>query len=778
MANKSIWRQLGVISLLVMTLSGNSCDGDDGKDGATGPEGPPGQTGPAGPGATLPELEVPEAISGEFTAASVAEDGTVTVDFSLDGYYGLTTSNVRFTLAKLMPSEMNGSTAWQSYINKVELAPSNDTNNPDRPGLGTMDMMQATYEKNGTLVDNGDGTYSYTFATNVAAVAEPLEVMYDASLTHRVGMQISGGDYPVFNATHDWVPNGDTMTLTRNMVVEKNCNTCHGELAIHGGGRVDTAYCVTCHNPGSGDANSGNTVDFKVMVHKLHMGNMLPSSNNDDPDDDYTIWGYRDGEHNYAHVPFPQDIRNCSKCHNENLASTPDAANWFKVPTIETCGSCHEDVNFATSENHGNELFTPGPQLNNEKCADCHSSESGTSASVYDVHTGNKVANKMAAQTIEFKALSVADGAGDSVDVTISIMKDTMPVASVADVAGYLNNGDNAYVLINWDNGTGYQMGYSNPGGNFGYTPASNEMPISACTAGTNPGEFVCNWNGSNNFGAQFNKTMGTLAVTFADANVCVDGGDVVMCPSLGEDRDVEWMPAKSHKTFFDLTDMMVADNYMEKVGADFDSCNTCHGGDALHAGGTNDHAATDFAQCTSCHNSTKPAWYGGRPGDLKSHVHTFHSGSDQIHASADHPVGETYFPDQIGGAVSNCLQCHTEGQYDLVDMKNGGPSHANSSGAADGNTAWVSGTAVVCASCHVTLPVGYIDGDGKPKLDDEGMALGTLSSIEQATINHMLTNGSVFNASSEAEAVGKEACAICHAVGNENGVDKVHNIR
>ncbi len=769
MASKSIWRNLGV---LILTIALSACSGDDGSDGSTGPEGPQGPEGPEGPSAPLPILDIPASLSGEFNSAVVAEDGTVTVTFSVIGdnqpYYGLTTSNVRFTLVQLNPGENGDSSAWQSYINKVEIAPVNDTENPNRPGLGDTDTIQATYEKAGTLTDNGDGSYSYSFAANIAAVTEPVEVIYDSSMTHRVGMQISGGDYPVVNATFDWVPNGDTLVHTRDMVVEETCNDCHGELAIHGGGRVDTAYCVTCHNPGSVDANSGNTVDFKVMVHKIHMGDMLPSSMNDDTDDDYKIWGYRDGEHDYSHVPFPQDVRNCAKCHNEEIVETPDAANWMQVPTIETCSSCHEDLNFETGEGH-----VGGSQADNENCTVCHGDDSAL-ASVYQSHTGNKMANKMAAESIEILALSVADGAGDSVDVTIAINKDGMAVADLADIVPMLNNGGGVYVMINWDNGTGYQMGYSNPAGPWGYTPASNEMPINACVPAATAGEFVCNWNGSGNLGEAFDKTRGTLAVTFADANVCTQDGLVVDCT----EENVEWFSAKLNKMFFDLTTLIEDTAYVEKVGADFESCNTCHGGDAIHAGGKNDHAATDFAQCTSCHNSTKPAWYGGRPGDLKSHVHTFHSGSDQIHATEDHPVGETYFPDQIGGSVSNCLQCHAEGQYDLIDMQNGGPSHANASGATDGNTAWVSGTAVVCSGCHVTLPVGYIDEKGQPKKDADGNAIGSLSSLEQATINHMITNGSVFNAKSEAEAVGNEACAVCHAVGNEKGVDAVHNIR
>ena len=48
-------------------------------------------------------------------------------------------------------------------------------------------------------------------------------------------------------------------------------------LSAHGGARVEVQYCVMCHNPGTTDPYSGNTLDLKVMIHKIHTGNTLPS---------------------------------------------------------------------------------------------------------------------------------------------------------------------------------------------------------------------------------------------------------------------------------------------------------------------------------------------------------------------------------------------------------------------------------------------------------------------------------------------------------------------
>ena len=94
---------------------------------------------------------------------------------------------------------------------------------------------------------------------------------------------------------------GTSWRLTRN--------NCHTRLSLHGDIRRDVKLCILCHNPDTTDANSGNNLDMRVMVHKIHMGgtSQLP----------YQIYGYRDTLHDYSEVVYPQDIRNCTSCHDQ-----------------------------------------------------------------------------------------------------------------------------------------------------------------------------------------------------------------------------------------------------------------------------------------------------------------------------------------------------------------------------------------------------------------------------------------------------------------------------
>ena len=136
--------------------------------------------------------------------------------------------------------------------------------------------IQAGTDSGGAYQQTGDGVYIYTFA-------KVLPADYDRAVTHTVAMYGNrnltefelGTQYS--NAEYSWVPNGSPVTVVRDVVRTETCNHCHDPLALHGGSRRHIALCVTCHTPQTTDPDTGNTVDLKVMVHKIHSGPNLPS---------------------------------------------------------------------------------------------------------------------------------------------------------------------------------------------------------------------------------------------------------------------------------------------------------------------------------------------------------------------------------------------------------------------------------------------------------------------------------------------------------------------
>ena len=69
------------------------------------------------------------------------------------------------------------------------------------------------------------------------------------------------------------------------------------------------------------------------MVHKIHAGRLLDSQLRQPGGEDYTIWGYGSTKHDYAEVGFPQDLRNCAKCHSAANPATPQGDNWKTKPS-------------------------------------------------------------------------------------------------------------------------------------------------------------------------------------------------------------------------------------------------------------------------------------------------------------------------------------------------------------------------------------------------------------------------------------------------------------
>jgi OmcA/MtrC family decaheme c-type cytochrome len=89
---------------------------------------------------------------------------------------------------------------------------------------------------------------------------------------------------------------------------------------------------------------------------------------------------------------------------------------WLK-PSRRACGSCHDDVNFATGENHADL-----PQVSDNQCSTCHTvqGELEFDISIKGAHTIATKSRELPGTT--FELLSVADGApGKKPTVSFSI---------------------------------------------------------------------------------------------------------------------------------------------------------------------------------------------------------------------------------------------------------------------------------------------------------------------------------------------------------------------
>jgi OmcA/MtrC family decaheme c-type cytochrome len=122
---------------------------------------------------------------------------------------------------------------------------------------------------------------------------------------------------------------------------------------------------MTCHSPQTGDPETGRTVDFKVMIHKIHSGRNLPSVaplGLDPPEAGfpYYIVGNRGSIHDWSDAAFPwhDGVSHCTACHQGE-----DADNWRTKPTLAACTSCHDNVRFDNAPGRRNCDFADDPAV-------------------------------------------------------------------------------------------------------------------------------------------------------------------------------------------------------------------------------------------------------------------------------------------------------------------------------------------------------------------------------------------------------------------------------
>ncbi len=694
-------------TLAAMILALSACSGSDGAQGSPGPPGPP---------APPPTVDINDAVEINAAINSARISGQPVVTFTLaDGngiaVTGLPASSISFKLAQLRPGTDGNASAWQSYINQLE-----------QPGAGpgTEAKVQATTENgaNGALTDNNDGTYSYSFAVDVTTVTDPIVVDYIGTLTHRVSFEIRGFA-PVRNPAFDIRPSDSATSgiFTREIANIDNCNACHDNLALHGGARFEMQECVLCHNPGSGDANSGNTVDMKVMTHKIHRGMDLPSVIGGE---DYCIYGFRDSLHCYGDVVYPQSIRNCVGCHDGADPETPDAANWYEQPTVEACGACHDDVNFVTGENHG-----PGIPADNTQCISCHATNPNSGIEVRNAHRMLTVEQR---DEYLFNILAIDfQGAGSTPTATFSI---TNP-----------QNGNTPYDLANdpvmtasllrfrvaWST-----LDYSNAGnGASNAQPPQTEVFANGVLQATDNGDF-------------------TYSIGLTPVAAGVSGSGIITLEGriAGNDGDVE---VQATFDYIGITDDP-ANPVARRVAVDMQRCNDCHSFLSFHGGARNNL----IENCQVCHNAD--AARGGSPSrgpmDMKHFVHRKHA------------VDDIRYPQR----VSNCTACHVDGGFYPVATDSGVLASSFDRGAVSTDPTDNTRTSANSAACGVC----HSSASAQAHFTQNGGSFDACQETDGTLRERLDFCGPGGNKTGANVA---ESCTVCHAEGRTSDVATVHSI-
>ncbi|MBI4558302.1 MAG: OmcA/MtrC family decaheme c-type cytochrome [Candidatus Hydrogenedentes bacterium] len=235
----------------------------------------------------------------------------------------------------------------------------------------------------GTLVNNGDGSYVYTFAANLPQ---------DSTDTFAVGLEgyksftFRGETIRQGTATNGlmyFTLDGSEPQPRRTIVDYAKCNKCHGDLRMHGGSRVGVEYCVICHRPNNTDIAQRpadqlppESIHYKRLIHKIHTGHELENP--------FTVYGFGGSAHDFTEIHFPGDRRKCEICHVPGSYGVPlpdealptvitqdDGATLVAeiLPTRAACITCHDgtlpDVHAVVMSDTENDL---------ESCAVCHGS--------------------------------------------------------------------------------------------------------------------------------------------------------------------------------------------------------------------------------------------------------------------------------------------------------------------------------------------------------------------------------------------------------------------
>ncbi|MBI4295433.1 MAG: OmcA/MtrC family decaheme c-type cytochrome [Chloroflexi bacterium] len=634
-----------------------------------------------------------------------------------------------FVFGYLKEDKDSGITMWLNHYTNDKVSGADYVFNGQtvKPALATATQPIGVSPDRTKLTRNADGTFTFAFPNPVVAD-------YDKNATHRMAAFVYRENRAsVVNPIYDFVPAGGEPQAERIIVTKESCNRCHDPLGAHGGVRRDTRLCVLCHTPQNTDPETGNTVEFKQMVHKIHRGENLPSVEAGQP---YFIVGFRQNVFDASTIAWPQDIRNCTTCHGapppgmkaEDYAKlAPQADNYKTAPNRAACGACHDNIDFATGKaRFGGRDHPGGPQADDKLCSLCHQSSSGKEfdASILGAHTIPE--NSVQVKGVVLSIVSVSNtGPGQNPTVVFNIKdKAGTPIAA----------GDMDY------------LAFTLAGPTTDYAKEWNEPAVVKPPLAPAPMDFSQDAGGGN-FSYTFNAAIpaeatGTYAVGMEGMRA-YPVFDQEGKPVMTAEGPVVFDAGDNPVVFIPVTDVQPV---VRRTVIKEENCNQCHqdlgnpAGIAIHGG-----IRRNTEYCVLCHNATHTD-EGSRPAEamppqgvqFKYLVHSIHKGEERADpfsvwgfGGREFSFAEVRFP----GDLRNCNKCHEGNSYTLPLPEGVLPMTVTQAGEVVSVTQPV---AAACTACHASQDVA-------------------------AHADTMTTSK------------GAEACAVCHGRGLDFAVEKVH---
>lgn len=656
-----------------------------------------------------------------ITSTKIASDGTITVGYKLTDPKGLPLDrlgvqtpgavSVSFVLAYIPKGEKD----FWSYTTRTQTSP-----------ITRVTATQAGADSGGTTQDLTIGEYVYTFRTKAA---NKTGGAFDPDATHRIvaygSRNLTEFDLGTDRDSDviDFLPNGGKVTQTHDIVKNANCNRCHDDLRFHGGSRVGYDTCVVCHTTQTTDPDTGNTVDMKVMTHRIHMGKDLPSVKDGKP---YQIIGNAQSVADYSTVAMPSNPARCEICHDPKSGAQQHDA-WTKNPSRAACGSCHDNVNFATGAGHVNL-----PQVDDRQCAQCHIPQGDLEydASIRNAHIVETEAPSRPGVAVDI--IKVDDGvAGKNPTVTFSIKDGKGNGLSMAQMTGGFNR--IGIVLAGPTN----DYGQTNFGvATKGYV-SENPVPTAKCSP-----DGTCTYTFARAIPA---AATGTFAI-----GIEARRGHTVL-PGTTKARDIEYGAINKVK-FFSVDGSPVQ---ARRQVVTTEKCNGCHGFLALHGENRN-----QVEQCVLCHNTdetdaarravatdaaekTKP----NQSINMALMIHKIHTG-EKMHAE----FKTQYTVVGFGGIP-----------YDFTEVRY--PTMTVSGGV--GNTAR-------CDMCHVNGSEANFPQGKNPIVDPQGLTSPAPATTSACTACHQ-NQSALAHALANTDPKFGESCDVCHGAGKVADVSKAH---